>query len=557
MKKIIQTLLGTILLTVCLSVWAQVSSQKRFVGISGAMLKNVQTRLKIKQSPQEVEDDIKKALEPYGYFNVQVSSRLSTYYIKLGPPVRITKLDIKISGEAARDRRFKKLLNKFPIKQGDIFVSANYQEAKQALFDLAARRGYLEAKMEASEVKINVAKLSANIILHFASGPRYFFGPIGFSKTPFSGKFLHKFVTFKPGEYYSDKKVKSTQDNFNSSGLFQSVSIDSSPQKAKNLRVPMTAHIIPHKSQRYNFGLGYGTDTGARGSFGLDLYNLTSDGQHFSGIVKVASNKEANFEAHYIIPGKNPVTDRYDLSVGSQVEDYDFGKGYLVRGAAGYTTVLYGWQQTLKLNLHNEGWKFEKNDEINDRSYHNVVLFVPSINWLRRKANDAVRPTSGYRINVLTQGSIKDVMSNVNFVQVTVDAKAIYPIFKGPLLVVRGGLGYTGISKQAKSNLPLSFWFTAGGAESIRGYTYQDIGPGTKLAVGSIELRQRLFGNFYGAVFYDIGTASDKLNIKYKKGAGLGMVWLSPIGAMQLSFAKPIDRLNLKPMVQFSMGAEL
>lgn len=578
MKSFIQTLLGTVLFTICISARAEISLQNQFFGINGEPLKNVQARLEIKQRlvgkqltadavkriASEAPKDIKKALEPYGYFKSQVNYRLShigkkwqaAYYIKLGPSLRITKLDVKIIGVAANDPEFKKLLDNFPVKKGDIFISANYKKAKQDLFDLAARRGYLTAEMQHSEAQIDVANLSAKIILHFASGPRYFFGPVIFSPTPFSEKFLNKFLTFHPGEYYISDKVKAAQENFNSSGLFQNVSIEGQ-SKGKSLKVPMNINIIPHPSKQYNFGIGYGTDTGARGSFGLDLYNLTSDGQYFSGVIKASSNKAADFEAHYIIPGRNPVTSRYDLSVGSQVEDYSFGKGYAIRGAAAYTTVLYGWQQTLKLNLHNEGWEFKKNDEISDRNYHNTMMLVPSIGWLRRKANDPIRPTKGYRINVLTQGAIKDAASNVSFGQIVITGKAIYPIFNGPLLVTRARFGYTEISKKEKSNLPLSFWFTAGGAESVRGYNYQDIGPGTKLVDGSVELRQRLFGKFYGAIFYDIGNASDDLSINYKKGTGLGIVWLSPIGALQLSLAKPIDDPGRNLAVQFSMGAEL
>lgn len=575
MKNLLRIILGLVLLGICLTSSAEIILQNKFVGISGEMLKNVAARLNIKQSlaakpwsvatikrlNQEAPDDISKALQPYGYFKVKVTSRLTEvnnkwyaqYYINLGPPLRITKLDVKIKGEAANDPKFKKLLAKFPIQKGDIFNSVTYKQTKQNLFNLATKYGYLAAKIEHSEVKIDLNKYTAEMTLHFASGPRYFFGTIFFSKTPFSLEFLSKFLALKPGEYYSSTKIHKTQDNFNSSGLFQNVTVDSKPDQAKNLQVPIMVHVVPHKSKQVNLGLGYGTDTGVRGSLGLDLYNLTSNGQHFTSQLSAASQKQAAFEAHYIIPGKKPVTDRYDLSAGAMVEDDRVGFSNVIKGGPAYTTVIYGWQQTIRLNFQYEDWYFK--DQKQDR--RNGIFLIPTITWLKRKANNDIRPTKGYRINITAQGSADGVISNVNFAQAILDAKYMHPLYKGSILVLRGTLGYTAISDKDKDKLPLSLWYTAGGADSVRGYSYKAIGHGTKLAVGSAEFRQKIFGQFYAAVFYDAGNTSDKLSSHFDQGIGAGLVWLSPIGAIHLSAAKPTDQPAKHGKIQFSMGTEL
>jgi translocation and assembly module TamA len=575
MKNLWRIILGLILLGICLNCWAELTLQNKFVGISGAMLKNVAARLNIKQDlaakpltiatiqrlNKEAPDDISKALQPYGYFKVQVTSRLSQvnnkwyaeYYINLGPPLRITKLDVKISGEAANDPKFKKFLTKFPIKQGDIFNSVTYNQVKQRLFSLAARRGYMAAKVEHSEVKIDLEKYTARMTLHFASGPRYYIGSIQFSKTPFSEKFLNKFLTIKPGEYYSSASIHKTQDNFNSSGLFQNVTVDSRLDQIKNLQVPIMVNVVPHKSKQANLGLGYGTDTGVRGSVGLDLYNLTSNGQHFTSQVSAASQKQAAFEANYIIPGKNPVTDRYDLSAGTMFEDDRVGFSNVIKGGPAYTTVIYGWQQTIRLNFQYEDWYFA--DQKDDRR-HGIFL-IPTITWLKRKANDDIRPIKGYRINLTVQGSADGVVSNVNFAQAQLDAKYMHPLYPGSILVLRGSLGYTAIKDQDQDKLPLSLWYTAGGADSVRGYSYKAIGPGTTLAVGSAEFRQKIFGHFYAALFYDAGNAGDQWFSHFEQGIGAGLVWLSPIGAIHLSAAKPTNEPVKHGKIQFSMGTEL
>ncbi|MCK4609328.1 MAG: BamA/TamA family outer membrane protein, partial [Gammaproteobacteria bacterium] len=353
-----------------------------------------------------------------------------------------------------------------------------------------------------------------------------------------------------------------TQDNFNSSGLFTNVSLSTAPDKAQNLQVPLQVNVTPHKSKQYNFGLGYGTDTGARGNVGFDLYNLTTNGQRMNGNLRIASNEEAALESHYIIPGSNPVTDRYDLSAGVQAESYDFGRNAVVKVGPGYTTVVHGWQQTVRVNLQSEWWKFTRDADkftwrdIDNDGYNYATLLVPSISWLRRATNNPVSPTKGYRINVSVLGAAQHVISNVTFGQMLVDAKILQPLWSGSIFVARGSFGYTAINKDDETKLPMSFWFTAGGAQSVRGYQYQGIGPGTKLAVGSAELRQKVYRKFYLAAFYDSGIASDNWKQPYSQSTGVGLVWLSPVGAMELTYAKPLhsDRTG---MVQFNMGVEL
>ena len=95
-------------------------------------------------------------------------------------------MNIKISGAAINDPLFRKLLTKLPLHQGAIFNSSNYKQAKQELFRLANRRGYLAAKMQRSEVRINLAHYTCLITMHFNSGPRYRFGRVVFKGSSFS-----------------------------------------------------------------------------------------------------------------------------------------------------------------------------------------------------------------------------------------------------------------------------------------------------------------------------------------------------------------------------------
>ncbi len=115
--------------------------------------------------------------------------------------------------------------------------------------------------------------------------------------------------------------------------------------------------------------------------------------------------------------------------------------------------------------------------------------------------------------------------------------------------------------------LPASLRFFAGGGRSVRGYAYQSLGPkditgkvigGKNLLTMSIELDRKLFKDWAIAAFFDAGNAFDSpSHLRLYKGAGLGIRYFTPVGALQLDLARQIGVDNPAYRVHFSVGFEL
>lgn len=567
-KKIIITIC-----IICSFIWlisaqAKISLTNRVVGITGSALTNVESLLQSQQESlggltpekistfyQEIPNQIKTALAPYGYFTPIIRSEIFqrgenyyiNYFIKLGSSVKIKKINFTVSGEGSNDPQFKAIENNFPLRVGDILETDKYEAVKKLLFDTAANTGYLDAVLHKKEIKVDLANLSAEITLSFDTGMRYYFGNINFSKSPFSEKFLNKFSNFKSGEPYSNKKVEQFHDILSNSNFFQEVVLDKNGIEKNGHFIPVNVDLIPKKSRQYSFGLGYGTDTGVRGLLGLELRHLTSDGQSFKSNIK-ASQVASAVEAHYLIPGKDPVKDLYDFSVGYQMINQDFGSSHSSNIAAGYITMLQKWQQTLKLSLVHETYK------INDDPQENSLLLVPSANWLRSETDNLIKPNKGYNVNFKIQGASNALFSTTNFVQGYFNGKYIYPLTDTTPIVMRGTIGYTAIKNI--DDLPLTFQYFAGGMQSVRGYSYNAIGPGRDLTVGSIELRQETIEDLYATVFIDAGNATESFMPELKKSIGVGALYRSPVGLIQLSYARAINESGQPGKIQFSIGPE-
>ncbi len=110
--------------------------------------------------------------------------------------------------------------------------------------------------------------------------------------------------------------------------------------------------------------------------------------------------------------------------------------------------------------------------------------------------------------------------------------------------------------------------FFVGGDSSVRGYSFNSRGPrnsdgdvvgGDSKLVGSVELEYALTDNWGLAVFYDTGSAFNKVteDIKYIHGAGVGVRRYTLIGPIKLDLASRVSDSNNSLRVHLSVGFDI
>ncbi len=565
-------------------VWAVVTFQYSIKGIDQEPLENANKRLKgklslikqdldqdqMKSFYHQAETEIKLAIAPYGYFQATVSSDLKSlgkdlwlamFYVKPGPKIRLRNLSVTIKGEGKNDPSFENVLKKLPLIPGKTFSTQNYDDAKDMLVNVAAQRGYFDAKMTTNKLVIDQAPYGADVTLVFNTGPRYHFGDISFEyitdpKKALTQAFLSRYNTFKKGEAYDNELLSKMQTNLSSSLYFQSVNITPLTTQTQGQTVPVVVKMTARKSQQYNFGLGFSTDTGIRGLTDVHLRPLTSSGHYLSLNAKASadqSDNTADFKVSYNIPGFNPSTDLYKIDLQAQhSHDTEIGNYDNIKMNASYSNIVKTWEQTVGLTLLSE-----RSEPINE-SEKSAIFLIPNGRWIKLRSNDPVSPTKGYRVNFSLRGASKATIGTCDFFQAYLQGQWLHSFGENFRVIARGEAGFMMI--EDTNNLPLSLRFYAGGSQSVRGYHLNEIGKnesGRTLSVGSLELQRRIVGNFYLSLFYDAGQVGPNYFANYKVGVGTGIVWHSPVGALSLTVANAISSPDHPTLVQFSMGPEL
>lgn len=542
-------------------------------GVSGSALQNIQDRFHLvleEQEPLDLQDiqnffddsseNIKKALQPFGYFKPIIHARLlhqngayiAQYQIDPGPPLRLSSVQIEVVGEGANNLKIKDFIDHFPLKKGDILKTKKYNLAKQDFYAIAHNQGYLDANLSQHLIKVDLKKYSAMLYLKLNTGRRYYFGAVEFQQNQFAEAFLRRYMPFQTGSYYSSDKLTQMQNNLGQTVYFKSVRVEPLRDQAQNNQIPVLVRLEPKKSQLYTLGLGYGTDTGPRTSLGYELRHITPWGDYFQAVAQL-SEIQQTFQAQYVIPGRDPLKQHYAILAGISTNQPGSGQYVLFQTGMNYVTELLGFQQIASLTYQHEQFKVESGEP-----YQVTQYIVPAISWERIRADDRVNTSEGYRLYLNIEGG--EALNQQNrFLQGEFQGKYIHSFGSRQRIIFRTDLGAT--TTQHIDELPLSIRFYAGGASSVRGFSYQSLGPGRYLVDGSSEYQFKIYHKWYGAAFYDVGNAFDNPPMNLSQSTGLGVVWRSPLGPLELTVSRALNDPNPKFLkglrVQFVMGPDL
>lgn len=114
-------------------------------------------------------------------------------------------------------------------------------------------------------------------------------------------------------------------------------------------------------------------------------------------------------------------------------------------------------------------------------------------------------------------------------------------------------------------DIPPSMRFFVGGDNSLRGYSYESISPrneiglregGKYMVTSTLEYQYRVYGDWWGAVFYDYGSAWND-SPEWVAGTGVGVRWASPVGPIRVDFAWGLDKKKDKFQLHFVLGPEI
>jgi Outer membrane protein len=572
-----------LLLTVCAGAYPAVAQPSVMVEISGDLneqeMLNIRSHLSLAKLPdndaipevifnrlyRKARQETAKALEPFGYYTPEITTTtrmegsLRHVEIKVAKalPVLVADVTITLSGPGEHDAQLNEAIRQFPVRQGDVLNHQAYENSKDRLIAIAMGNGYYRATFRNSRVEISRKAHSASIHLNLDSGPRYLVGPLTFATDSIDHDLLRRISPVREGDPFSPRALTRLRQSLFNVGYFKTVELEYDLDHAVDSKVPINVTLVPNLAHKYGIGLGYGTDTGVRGTLEYTNRYINRFGHQLVLHLQPAQRK-SNFGTTYTIPIDDPQKGRIALTAKYETEEFDDTDIQTLNATVSHDHFLEWGEYSTYIQFLDERYSTgpENTSQAN--------LIIPGVKGSVFWADDRVTTKRGIRFTATVIGSEKNVLADTSFLQATLRTKAIYSFSDQWRLLGRGEIGTTIVDDIYR--LPPTLRYYTGGDQSVRGYGYKKISPvnangnvigGKNLLTYSVELERTLFDAWSGAIFYDSGdVTNDFAKITLRSGAGVGVRWNGVFGQVRLDIAKALDE-ERSWRLHFTIGADL
>ncbi|GFZ94565.1 autotransporter assembly complex protein TamA [Dyella caseinilytica] len=499
------------------------------------------------------------ALQPYGYYEAHTSGKLEktdkgwrvTLHVTPGQPVIVTSVDVQLDSTATSLAPIKTARRAIERLKGKRLDDGAYEQARDGLNGTLTANGYLDARLTVHRVEVNRGEHSAAIHLAWDVGTRYRYGQVHFDGSQFRPGFLDRYVPFKSGDYFNQDQLLKFQQALNGADYFSAVNVMPQLDTAKNGIVDIDVQLAPAKRTIYTSGLFVGTDTGVGVRGGMERRWVNRYGHKWKNDIVLAQRLKT-VTSQYTIPlsGDN----ERSLNFGATYRDANTitSQSRTLELVANESEIWRGWVRTFGVHALTGTFTVGKTPDEPASTpgveHGSSTLVYAEGSLVRKQADNFDFVRRGWSVSIDARSTAGDLLSSARFSEITVDARWIRAFWRNNRLILRGSLGH--VWTDDFDALPPQLRFFAGGDQSIRGYSFQSLGPqnsygrvigGDSMVIASATLEHYFTPRWGIATFVDAGNAYNGTNVQAKIGTGVGVRWRSPVGLIRVDVGTPIN----------------
>jgi len=535
----------------------------------------------------------------HGYLRFEVKSSTAaitpdrksifvTIVISEGEPYTVS--GVELTGNLILPREA--LMERVRLKQGEIFSRKKLIESQKSISEALGDQGYVFAEIIV-DPKIDDERKEVFVTLRVNPKKRVYVRHISFTDNAKTNDVvLRREIEQMESSVVSTRKLNQSKVKMQRLPNIKEVEMSIKPVKEKEDEVDVDYKVTEDSAATANFSVGYSQLDHVLLSAGFNQKNFLGTGNTLG-----FNLSRSRYQQYYGVNFTNPYfTDDgisrslslaysyYDPKFANSSRSYtsnqvSFADVYSIPigqeiGVWNRIQIGYGYENTL-LHVHDHP-SIQVADFVEDHGRH-FQQFAIYTGFSRDSRDRYIFPTRGvlHTIGANFFAPLSD--HSLNYYILEYSGKWYQPLTNRFITITRAKVDYGNSFNGNAKDYPLFKNFYAGGIESVRGYDGNTLGPrdnknnptgGNFLVNASFGL---IFPNFVSdnlrtTAFVDAGNVYDTFNnqdfggsksgpIRYS--AGVEADWLTPMGLIDLSIAKPINlrKGDRQETLQFALGA--
>ena len=476
-----------------------------------------------------------------------------TFPIEEGPRYRVGTVDIQ--GDLIEDKG--KLLSMLNIRKEKYLNRKVLRADTLKLTDLYAEHGYAFAEIH-PRIKKSETGRRVDITMDVDKGSLVYFNRVEIrGNTRTRDNVIRRDLDVKEGGVFDSKAIRSSTQKLQRLGFFEEATVTPQPTMDED-KMDVIVNVKEKSTGQFSIGAGYSSSESVMFMGEISEDNLFGTGNRLSLAVNL-SGTTTRFNLSYTDPRfmDSHVSAGIDLFNWEREYD-DYTKNSTGGGLRFGHPFVEKWYIYYGYSIDNTTLSDVAPDasQIIKDSEDIKLTSAAHVRLLRDTRNHRFVPSKGSRNSIMVRHAGGWLGGDAQFTKLEGSTSWFFPIYWKSVFHVKLAAGQIFASDDKK--LPVYERFYLGGMNSIRGFPSSDISPvdpvtnekigGDKMWYSNIAIQFPLLeqAGLHGEVFTDFGNVyavEDSWDFSdIKKTAGVGFMWMSPMGPIRLAWGYNLDQ---------------